>query len=252
MNRNVAPQPGEQTPDAQDDAQQVEYPTFEEHMEEIGSTPSSSNPEASDNKKEKSGIIESIKNRFNMLMNRKRWLKHNSEEMMRPSVKNRGKIEGNISFFSEADEIVYEKVTDGEKLNAGDVFGLLKASHYIDSEEKDGIMSMLEEIGISDGQDFDVRYGGWTFTDEGKTYEEPLRISFKNKDGSFTEISATKGKERSHCDYSFGRQLMICRGPQNEGYDVSYQGHSLDMPPIGTTRLVGVFEDGDFRKYKGE
>ncbi|MBR2996834.1 hypothetical protein IKF33_00075 [Candidatus Saccharibacteria bacterium] len=167
---------------------------------------------------------------------------HNTRAAMRPSVKNRGELGENMHWISDAHEKVYDKLMNGENLTGEDTFGILKECLYVDPEEKDDVCELLDKVGITEGEEFDVKYGETLYNQDGKTFEVPFQMSFKNKDGSFTKIAAYGG-ERSHCDVSHGRGIVVTKGTAEEGNNVGYDGpmkhYSSESPD--RTKVIGSY-----------
>lgn len=181
MNHNSFPN-GEQTPNQSEDGATTEYPSFEEHMRALETSPPP--------KFEESYIPSSMKN----------------SEMPR-------------SLIREEVEI-YQKVQNGEPLSAQDITSLAKWHGF--GQGYEGLGDFLEEIGLSDGSDFDVRLPGVVVGEDGGERDLPLSISFRNKEGNFTRIDIKRDQDGKPWVRSFN-------GEAREGADVGYNGPQ-DLP----------------------
>ena len=163
--------------------------------------------------------------------------RQNYHAQTRESAKN---TEGFIESLAFNDEI-YNKIRNGEKLGKDEVFHMLKMEGYVDEVEQENVDKVLDYIGMTEGEQFDMKVGSYAYTPEGESYELPCEISFKNEDGSFTKIMATKGKERSHRTESVGRHIVVTRGPQDLN-DVGYHGN-VDLSP--DNKLIASYIGGN-------
>ena len=183
MNHNSFPN-GEQTPNRSEGGVTAEYPSFEEHMRALETSPP---PQF-----EESYIPSSMKN---------------------------SEIPRGGSLIKEDIEI-HQKVQNGEPLSVEDITSLAKWHGF--GQGYEGLGDFLEEIGLSDGSDFDVRLPGVVVGEDGGERDLPLSISFRNKEGNFTRIDIKRDQDGKPWVHSFN-------GEAREGADVGYNGPQ-DLP----------------------
>lgn len=156
MNHNSFPS-GEQVSAQQDDGNTAEFPSFEEHMENM----------AAQNAAE-----------------------INTQTLTRPSLKNEEISETSVRLMPQVEEIS-QKVKKGEKLSIEDVTSLSDVYGF----DLEGAEEFFKEVGFNDGKGFDVKTPGVIIAPDGDTERTPLDISFENSEGDFTRISIEKGKD---------------------------------------------------------
>lgn len=212
MNHNSFPT-GEQAPDQQDSGDAVEFPSFEEHMQQM--------EQQKGGEKEKGSLIERAKKAIDNILHRRERIEHNMQELNRPTLKNT-ELKGDAVFRDKGVEIVHNKLKNGEPLSGEDITGMVFPEYVIEDSEK-----IFGGIGIENGSDFDVDLPKTMFNDDGSTYETPLSVSFKNPDGEFTRINIEKGDGEV--------VLTSYRGKRENGADVSYRGPISREGPKLTT-----------------
>ena len=138
MNHNSFPT-GERAPDEQGGGGMVEFPSFEEHMQQT--------EQQKGGEKEKGSLIERAKNAINNLLHRRERIEHNIQELNRPTLKNT-ELKGSAVFRDKGVEIVHDKLKKGEPLSGEDVTGMVFPGYAVEDSEK-----IFSEIGIGNGSD---------------------------------------------------------------------------------------------------
>lgn len=178
MNHNSFPS-GEQSPSQSEGGDITEYPSFEEHMRALeASVPP---------KFEESYIPSSMKN----------------SEIPRGG------------YLGKEDAEVHKKIQNGESLNIEDITSLARRHGF--GQGYEGLGGFLEDIGLGDGSNFDVRLPGVVVKEDGSERDLPLSISFHNKEGNFTRVDIKRDQDGKPWVHSF-------KGEANEGADVGYNG----------------------------
>ena len=142
----------------------------------------------------------------------------NLSALNEPTLKN-GYLEQRDLFITDEEqkslETVAKKLQSGARLEAKDIISLA------DPNNTNSIIEQSEEflngLGLSEGQDFDVRMPSIYQKEDGTKQETPLQISFKNSDGTITRIDIDKG--------------------------LTYDAESNRMVPTGNTEITSFIGD---------
>lgn len=201
MNHNSFPS-GEQSPSQSEGGDIAEYPSFEEHMQNM-----------EQQNGEKQSLIERAKNAIHNLIHRREWVRQNTEVLTRPTMKNED-LRGN-SYIGVAQNEVSRKIKNGEPLSIKNVTSM--AEEYGYGQGYEGLGDLLEEIGVENGTDFDVQQPGTLISPNGEEIQHPLSISFRNNQGDFTRIDLYKDAPGEGHAISYS-------GAAEEGVDVGYSG----------------------------
>ena len=175
------------------------------------------------------GLASAVRTRIN----RRQWVKHNEEEFSRPSLKNEENTPG-TTFLRREEQIVFEKVhprngMEPQSLNENDILGLLRVPAQLIHEDASEI---FDKLGLGEGRDFDVQLSRKLFNiKDGKSFETPLGVSFKNPDGEYTCVFLKKEGDVI--------RLTAYKG-SSEACDVGYRGTPSERQRERVTKL------GDF------
>ncbi len=199
MNPNSFPT-GEQAPSQQDSGDAVEFPSFEEHMQQM--------EQQKGGEKEKGSLIERAKKAIDNILHRRERVAHNMQELNKPTLKNTPPE--SASFRDAGIAGVYNKLRENQPLSGSDVMGMVFPGYNPKETEE-----IFNEIGIGSGSEFDVDLPKTLYESDGSEYTTPLMVSFKNIDGSFTQIGISKEEGKVN--------LFAGRG-RREGADVNYSG----------------------------
>lgn len=192
--------------------------SFEEHLSRV------------ENGKEerKTGLFEKAKERISVILHRGEWAKHNTEEIMRPSMKETEM--GESVYVTKQLESLSEKIKEGRRVESSlissCVFDRLETG--IVDEKTKGEMASLEqfllESGFGEGKNFDVKLPGFLYEADGTKTETPFCVSFEKPDGEFTEVMIDRDED--------GKNRFVSWQGSREVADVSYRGPGrMDIEP---------------------
>lgn len=222
MNHNSFPT-GEQAPAQQDSGDAVEFPSFEEHMQQMEQQKGG----------EKEGLIERAKKAINRILNAKRYAAYNTAALTRPSLKNLGDLGDYGVLRTDNLENIAQKIHNGDGLESDDITSLAgEYGIYCDDAAKD----FLAGVGLSDGKNFDVRTPVGIYNQDGEMSSTPLSISFENNHGTFTRVDIYR---ETDADGNVETRILSYDGKREEGVDVGYQDEAgrvtASIPKLDTS-----------------
>lgn len=190
--------------DPEDHIKITEFPSFEEHMQKL-----------------QQHRAETQDARMEMTDDQKQMINENF--MAQSSLKYYQDKEG-LGWLPgfEGTQKAIKKIQKGEPLSSDDIFQVVYEEGRSEGSDKEQFCEFLENIGVSKGSNFDILRGGVTYDEDGLEVDQPLGISFKNHNGSYTKVTIDKNGEAT-----------AAMGLQEEGYDVGYNGK-------GRARAVSV------------
>lgn len=207
MNHNSFPS-GERSPSQSKGGDAIEYPSFEEHMQNM-----------EQQNGERQSLVERAKNATHNLIHRREWAQQNVRVLTRPTMKNED-LRGN-RYIGIAQNEVSQKIKNGEPLSIKNITSM--AEEYGYGQGYEGLGDLLEEIGVESGTDFDVQQPGTLISPNGEEIQHPLSISFRNSEGDFTRVDLYKDAPGEGHAVSYS-------GAAEEGADVGYTGPRKIIP----------------------
>lgn len=194
------------------------YETFEEHMKNMGqqdgieqqydAAPRESREQRGNIGGKIGELIEHAGKIVNRVLNGSMWAKSNERQLSSPSLKNEELSEG-TTYVNEAIRNAANKVKEGSTLDSRDIMKLF----YYPDPHFEGSQEVFDNIGLKNGTDFDVDLPKPLYDQDGNIYQTPLKVSFRNPDGKYTQMlfskdengiffTATKGN-KEHCDVGY-------------------------------------------------
>lgn len=216
------------------------YETFEEHMktmrqqdgieQQYDAAPRESREQRGNIGGKIGELIERAGKIVNRVLNGAMWAESNKRQLSSPSLKNEELSEG-MTYLNKATRNAANKVKEGLTLDSRDIMELFYPDPHFE-----GSQEVFDNIGLKNGTDFDVDLPKPLYDQDGNIYETPLKVSFKNPDGEYTQMMFSKDKN--------GLFFTAAKGDK-EHYDVGYRGGVPLDPRNGTILEVADFDFSD-------
>ena len=222
MNHNSFPS-GERALGQQDNEDATEFPSFEEHMQQMEQSKT----------REKENLIGRAKKIINRILHSKFYAEQDVKTLNRPTIKNCKDMEEVTSIYGllpHGSEDAVQKVLNNEPLQTEDIMSM--ATIYGGQSSRDGMKQFINDSGIGSGKNFDISLPKYLYGQDGEGRRTPLSISFENEHGTYTRIDIFSTEDARG---GVRTTAVSYEGSPEQGVDVAYRGN-LSLEDKETTQ----------------